>query len=114
MTSGDLCSALFCAIVTDHRIDLTRKRFSMTVQVTGSAEQKIAVEFEGVRMLGWASDEIDAEERLELSVVGVERTDDGFWQVYFNPWYTAELEFECQSIQTDGHEVVYDGDCFEG
>jgi hypothetical protein len=113
MNSGDFCSALFGGIATDYRIDLLQKQVRMTVE-PARGTPVIAITFHSIRMLGWACDDIAVHDRLELSVVGLERADDGIWKVYFNPWDSAELEFECDRITMDGTEVIYTGDCFEG
>ncbi len=113
MKSGEFCSALFGGNATDYRIDLLSKQVAMMVEPADGAPG-LAVVFHGIHVLGWACDEIAVHERLELSVVGLERADDGVWKVYFNPWDSAELEFECERITVNGEEVVYTGDCFEG
>ena len=44
------------------------------------------------------------EDRLELSVIEVERLLSG-WRVWLNPWYLHEIEFRCADISLDDAEV---------
>ncbi|MEO8198975.1 MAG: hypothetical protein ABI679_00505 [Gemmatimonadota bacterium] len=113
MNSGEFCSALYGSRATSYHIDLLKNKVMLSVART-DGKGAIEVEFHTIRMLGWACDEPTIHEQLDLSVVGLERGDDGVWKVYFNPWDSAELEFECDRITADGDEVMYTGDCFEG
>ncbi len=112
MNSSDLCGRLIGAVATEYRVDFVKKEITMRIQPAGSSPLEVL--FRGIRMLGWAADDSEPQQQLELSVVGLEATEDQGWKVYFNPWYTAELEFECEHIIAGGEEVVHSGDCFEG
>jgi hypothetical protein len=113
MKSSQLCPSLVGSVAREYRIDLLKKEVWMMVH-PADGRAPVEINYQGVRLLGWAADDSHPQSSLELSVVGLEQGEDRQWKVYFNPWYTAELEFECERILVDGSEVLYDGDCFEG
>ncbi len=116
VSSKEFCRLLYCGFVESHTIALLDKRITISVNRTdGEQTQTYLIVFEGVISFGWVSEDANKWERMELSIIGLERPDgpQGDWHVYMNPWYTTEIEFQCAAITVDGTEVIYDGDCLQ-
>ena len=116
LRSQDFCRVLCRAVVEHHQIDLLAKRVTLSANVTDAdTTEHYLVAFNGVTSFGWVSEDPKQRDRMELSVIGLERPDgpQGDWQVYLNPWYTTEIEFQCSEITINGAELLYDGDCLQ-
>jgi hypothetical protein len=70
------------------------------------------VVFEGVTDLSTRREtprpDEDKEDRLELSVIEVEREATA-WRICVNPYYIEEIEFRCRTAWLDGAALVGEG-----
>ena len=105
------CEAIYCAVAPLDAFDVepTTRRIAFDARVTYQGKTKVhRVAFEGVHELTRKdptdSGPRDPGDRIELSVVEVER-EPGGWRVWFNPWYLEQIEFRCDRIQLDDAEV---------
>jgi hypothetical protein len=107
----DFCIALYCAYT---RYDAVAPDAAGTISFTARAldadrEDYYRVQCIGVRDYSFRSESQDSkwgpEDRLELSVVELEGAP-GNWRVWFNPFYTHQIEFRCRQLRVNGAEVV--------
>jgi hypothetical protein len=107
----DFCIALYCAYT---RFDAVAPDAAGNVSFTARTldagqDDFFRVECSGVRDFQVRSQtRIQAwqpQDKLELSVVELEGAP-GSWRVWFNPFYSHEIEFRCRRILVNGAEVV--------
>ena len=113
VTPRQFCEALYCGFVpADAFAQTADGRIAFAVEVTAhSVRSRHEVTFLGIRTFTRtpsSSEAPEAGDRIELSVIELEREPDG-WRVWFNPWYITEIEFHCHHILFDGAEVRGDG-----
>jgi len=108
---ADFCAALYCAYVERHQVDLKEKTVWLLARLTSDGTvSRYDVRFEGVTRLSWSTPRPDPDENMELSVVSVDRLameGEVQWRVWFNPWYSDELQIECERVKING--AVLDG-----
>ena len=108
------CESIYCAYVPMDALEPDRQtgRIAFDAEVADNGLTMLhRVAFDGVRGLTRKSSRHrvpEAGDRLELSVIELEREADG-WRVWLNPWYLDEIEFHCDGIHLDASEVVGTG-----
>ncbi|HET6679790.1 MAG TPA: hypothetical protein VFG84_01205 [Gemmatimonadaceae bacterium] len=110
ITIREFCEALYCALTSVDAFSVAPDgSIAFVAHATSDGTRsRHSVHFSDVRHLSVqhsASTDLGAaEDRLELSVIEVERLPSG-WRVWFNPWYLHEIEFQCNRISLDGADV---------
>ena len=107
------CESLYCAMTPIDAFSAAASgNIHFIARLTANGRESVhSVEFNGVRDFTRQRDtecEPEAGDRLELSVVELERGGSG-WKVWFNPWYVEEIEFRCERIFLDAIEVTESG-----
>jgi hypothetical protein len=96
------------AQVERHTLDLKEKRLELTITPAdrdGAAQATLV--FDGITQFRWQSDSAAPYERMELSIVGLERLAAGdVWRLYLHPCRSATLELSCTRITCNGAEVL--------
>jgi hypothetical protein len=113
LSPRQFCEAVYCAFAPSDAFDQTadgRIAFSTEAMSAGmlSRHDLVFVDVHGFTRKPPVLEPVDPGDRLELSVVELEREPSG-WRVWFNPWYITEIEFRCQQIFLDGAEVRGEG-----
>ena len=102
-----VCRTLFRSQVLHHALDLKAKRLELVI-VPRAHDQSARVElhFEGITQFRWQCDSSAPYDRMELSIVGLERlAADDVWRLYANPGQSGTLELSCASITCDDIKV---------
>ncbi|MGH7625075.1 MAG: hypothetical protein ACREOJ_07140 [Gemmatimonadaceae bacterium] len=110
ITIREFCETLYCSLTRGDAFtprpegDIAFVAYS----VTDGVASRHRVQFAGVSDLAvrhdLSNDLWSDEDRIELSVIEVERLLSG-WRVWFNPWYLHEIEFHCARISLDDTKV---------
>ena len=103
-----VCRMLHCSQVERHALDLKTKRLELTITPADRARAAPdTLVFDGITQFRWQSDSAAPYERMELSIVGLERLAAGdVWRLYLHPCRSATLELSCTSITCNGAEVL--------
>jgi len=103
-----VCRMLHCSQVERHALDLKAKRLELTIaSIDGDRTAQATLVFDGITQFRWQADSTAPYERMELSIVGLERlAPDDVWRLYLHPGRSATLELSCIRITCDGAEVL--------
>jgi hypothetical protein len=113
MSMREFCETVYCAMAAgDIFAPGSEGRLSCVATTTEhgrSTEHRVVFEaVQGLTRRAHAPRQPELGDRIEFSVVALERTSDG-WRVWLNPWYVEEIEFRCTGIQLDGRDVIGEG-----
>lgn len=102
-----VCRTLFRSQVLHHALDLKAKRLELViVPADHETSEPRKFVFEGITQFRWQSDSPVPYDRMELSIVGLERlAADDVWRLYASPGHSGTLELSCAGITCDGSEV---------
>jgi hypothetical protein len=95
-----VCRMLHCSQIERHALDLKTKRLELTITTPAT------LVFDGITQFRWQADSAAPFDRMEVSVVGLERlAADDVWRLYLHPCRSATLELSCIRITCNGAEV---------
>ena len=103
-----VCGMLHRSEVERHALDLKAKRLELAMlPAAGDHSGRATLIFDGITQFRWHADSAAPYERMELSIVGLERLAAGdVWRLYLHPCRSATLELSCTRITCDGAEVT--------
>lgn len=103
-----VCRMLHRSQVERHALDLKAKRLELAIMPTdGDVTGRTTLIFDGITQFRWQCDSAAPYDRMELSIVGLERLAPGdVWRLYLHPCRSATLELSCARITCDGAEVL--------